>query len=520
MEQLSSPISREEISTALRSTKNGKTPGLDGLPYEFYKKFQDTLEEHLVDVYNWCLREKGSLTATQKQALISLIPKNDDVGNLDNWRPISLQNCDAKILSKVLSSRLQKVLPDLISPSQVCAVPGRQIQHHTLLIREAIALAKHRGTPLYILSLDQEKAFDRVDWGFMFAAFRKLGLPETFVKYVEVFYNGPTSAINVNGHIMPFFMILRGVRQVCPLSILLYVLFAEALAEAIRECRGVEGFVPPGLTDELKVIHYADDTNSLLLNTNSIYELFEILERCQRASGAKLKVSKTKGIAVNHPRGRPLVPEIPIQWNRDDTKILGIIFTGDLAISARLNWQRVYCKIVAKLRSLADRALSCAGRAQIPNSLVLSKAWHVGRVFLPKPYFSKRILKLCCQYIMGGEHETVRREILHLPLDRGGLNFLPMVKQCIALQISDLLRIKSEEEPPWCAFARYWIGDRVKGLLDRWGDIVPNTRPKHVTGKKPKHFELLTLHMCRVLPDLDGKAMPTKVIRGALLKAD
>jgi len=104
------------------------------------------------------------------------------------------------------------------------------------------------------------------------------------------------------------------------LSILLYVLFAEALAEAIRECRGVEGFVPPGLTDELKVIHYADDTNSLLLNTNSIYELFEILERCQRASGAKVKVSKTKGIAVNHPRGRPLVPEIPIQWNRDDTK--------------------------------------------------------------------------------------------------------------------------------------------------------------------------------------------------------
>ena len=82
---------------------------------------------------------------------------------------------------------------DLVSESQVCSVPGRQIQDHLLLVRETIAMAIHKKRPLYIISLDQEKAFDRVDWEFMFLVMEKMGIPETFINYVKTFYTSPVS---------------------------------------------------------------------------------------------------------------------------------------------------------------------------------------------------------------------------------------------------------------------------------------------------------------------------------------
>jgi len=151
--QLIAQISRDEVSKALRSPKKGKAPGLDSLPYEFYLEFEDLLCECLTEVFNFCLQEEGCLTDSQRKAVITLIPKNDEVRNLDNWRPISLQNCDAKILSIILADRLKPCL--LVGPSQVCSVPCRQIQNHTILVREAIAYARHKGAPLYVVSFDQ-----------------------------------------------------------------------------------------------------------------------------------------------------------------------------------------------------------------------------------------------------------------------------------------------------------------------------------------------------------------------------
>ena len=123
--QLIAPVSGDEVSKALRFAKKGKAPGLDGLPYEFYIEFEDLLCRCLAEVFNFCLQEKGRLTDSR------------EVRNLDNWRPISLQNCDAKILSMILLNRLKVCLPELIELSQVCSVPGR---HHTILVREASLL--------------------------------------------------------------------------------------------------------------------------------------------------------------------------------------------------------------------------------------------------------------------------------------------------------------------------------------------------------------------------------------------
>ena len=85
-----------------------------------------------------------------------------------------------------------------------------------------------------LLSLDQEKAFDRVEWSFMQDTLLEMGFGSSFVSCVDRFYRDVQSAVEVNGHLSSFFSLPRGVHQGCPLSPLLYVLVAEVLASNIR----------------------------------------------------------------------------------------------------------------------------------------------------------------------------------------------------------------------------------------------------------------------------------------------
>ena len=81
--------------------------------------------------------------------------------------PITLLNVDCKIASRVIAGRLLKVIHLLVNKDQTCGVPGRYIRENVALLRDVVHYATTTGVPVGILSLDQEKAFDRADWGFM-----------------------------------------------------------------------------------------------------------------------------------------------------------------------------------------------------------------------------------------------------------------------------------------------------------------------------------------------------------------
>jgi hypothetical protein len=94
---LTAPISSLEIKSALLATKKNKSPGIDGIPYEFYLTFWDVIAPHFLDMFNHIL-ERDSLTPSQGQAAIRLIPKSSDSCRILEFRPISLLNCDYKIM--------------------------------------------------------------------------------------------------------------------------------------------------------------------------------------------------------------------------------------------------------------------------------------------------------------------------------------------------------------------------------------------------------------------------------------
>ena len=116
-----------ECWEALNSMKNGKSPGNDGFTKEFYVSFFGEFGPLLLKTFNYSF-EKGELSASQKQAVITLIQKKDrDVTLIKNWRPISLINVDSKIASKVLAARMKKVIHNLISYDQTAYIKGRYI---------------------------------------------------------------------------------------------------------------------------------------------------------------------------------------------------------------------------------------------------------------------------------------------------------------------------------------------------------------------------------------------------------
>lgn len=125
-DELEKDISVTEIVFAIRDMQSGKSPGPDGFPAEFFKKFSEPLSPLLLSVFN----ESSvtlSLPVSMRQAIISLLLKKDkNPLNCSSYRPVSLLNADAKIFAKVLAKRLERVVPTVVSPDQTGFVKNRQ----------------------------------------------------------------------------------------------------------------------------------------------------------------------------------------------------------------------------------------------------------------------------------------------------------------------------------------------------------------------------------------------------------
>ena len=174
-------LSLQELSDAVKTLNLGKSNGPDGFLVEFYLHFWEILGPLLLGVANQCFRD-GNLCDSMKGSVTRLIyKKRGDIKNLQNWRPISLLNVDYKIISKVLTSRLAKVLESIFNPDQTCSVPGCSIFCNVTLLRDIIDSIQETDECAILVSLDEEKAFDRVDRTFFCNYSKFMVLDPTFV---------------------------------------------------------------------------------------------------------------------------------------------------------------------------------------------------------------------------------------------------------------------------------------------------------------------------------------------------
>ena len=372
-------ITEAECSQALSQMHHNKSPGIDGLPYEFYSCLWTILGADLVSVYNNNF-SLGRLSFSQRTGLITLLYKKGDRLETKNWRPISLLCTDYKILAKVLTNRLLRVLPSVVHPDQTCGVPGRFSSENVCALKDIISQVNQTNSAAAIISLDQEKAFDRVDWSFMLRVLDRMNFGVSFRSWVKLLYTDIFSTILVNNYVSELFPVTRGVRQGCPLSPLLYVLVAETIANAIRKDSSIDGYLLPD-GSRTKVFQYADDTSILVQSDNSIRALFSLFDRYERASGAKLNVTKSHGLLLGLWKHRSDLP-VPLNWSSVSITVLGCRLGNDLSV----DWDSLITKFEDQLRLWKHRQLSFRGRALIANILGLSTFWYQATIFdVPKP---------------------------------------------------------------------------------------------------------------------------------------
>lgn len=477
---LEKEITKEEIKNALISLKNGKAPGCDGISKEFYQCFWEIIGDDMVEVFKEILK-KGVLPESMKMGIISLLFKKGEKELLKNWRPVTLLCTDNKILSKVLTNRLKCVMPNLINEDQTCGVTGRNSGLNLQLIRDTVNWATERDLPLCLMSLDQEKAFDRVNHDFLFKVMGEMNMGDTFMGWVKTMYNGVFSKVKVNGHLSGRIKQEGGVRQGCPMSPLLYVVFIEPFAELVRNDICIEGMHIPGSNGQkLKIAQYADDTTLVLTTDCDIDRAIQLCELYSDATGSKINLSKSSVMYWGKWAGRKDIKG-GLSVCEDGIKILGVKFYKK--DGARKNWEEKIEKAKNRLNRWKCRYLSISGKVMVIKADMLPSLIYLANVY-PIPVRCKiKLTRAVFSFIWGGRYERVKREIMYGKVEDGGRGVicLPLKMDCFF--VSNLCgNVLKRVEHKCYYFLRLWMGSFMRKMVP-WDNTLPTAQ------EKPKEYE-------------------------------
>lgn len=387
---LDKPIMLEEVTKAISLLPSNKTPGLDGLPSEWYQAHAEVLAPRLLKLFQDSLK-LGKLPESLNEALIVVIPKpGKDSKYCGSYRPISLLNGDVKILAKILALRLQSVILALIPPDQSGFMPGRStfdnIRRLYLHVHEA---ARGRRSGL-VLSLDILKAFDTVSWSFLWEAMAWMGIGPTFIHWVCLLYADPKARVCTNMDISAPFSLGRGTRQGCPLSPLLFAIAIEPLALALRQTAEIGGIRSGPLEEKISL--YADDALVYLDGRESSFtKLMQVVEEFGAVSGLWVGWEKLQALAIGPPSPYDYLQRSCIQLT-PSLKYLGIQIHADLPRYEELNVTPIVQQMTEKFRTWSSLPLNLFGRINIFKMIFLPKflySFRASLVFLTKKLFAK-----------------------------------------------------------------------------------------------------------------------------------
>jgi hypothetical protein len=435
VEGLTDPFTEQEIWNIIKENPQNKSPGTDGLTNEFYAEYWPLIKDHLLKSINMGLL-KGKLNTSQRRGVISLIPKpQKDLEHLKNWRPITLLNCDYKLLTKGIANRVKKILPSIISDDQGGFVKGRYIGCNIQRLQNLINICD-KGPELNILTnIDFEKAFDTIHWDFIYRALRKLKFPEKLISWVKCIYNDIETCVMNNGFTTKFFKPKRGVRQGCPLSPYLFIISTEIMNRWLKEKLTKHG-VKDKKGNNYLISQFADDTSFAIGSTKkALDDLFEHLEKYGEATGLKINIAKTEILLL----GQTEEQDVPKRYRKhikEYVRYLGCDIYKNHQITTEKNIEAATNKIKSLLDKWNRRHIALSGRIAVIKSILLPQLTYILTTMAsPSKETLKDINQMFFKFINKGGSEKIKRKILIGDYSTGGYRMTDLASYIKAIKI-------------------------------------------------------------------------------------
>ncbi|XP_073037089.1 uncharacterized protein [Primulina eburnea] len=438
--------SLEEVRATVFSIHPDSVAGPDGFSSAFFQHCWEIVHQDVfgavLDFFRGSPMPQG-FTATT----ITLIPKVEGARAWSDFRPISLCNVTNKIISKLLYSRLRDVVEKLISPNQSGFVPGRMISDNILLAQElthSITLPTRGGN--VILKLDMAKAYDRVQWPFLFDVLRHFGFSERVVALVSACISHCHFSVNINGSLSGFFGSTRGLRQGDPLSPLLFVLGAEYLSRGLDRLYLQLPELRYRSDCDILISHlaYADDVIIFASGgSRGMQRLVDFLHHYENCSGQRVNAAKSSLILPPRCSGRLRSRLLRITGFAEGhlpLKYLGVpLFRGNRTCSL---FEPLLQSVRRKLEGWELRTLSPGSRMTLIRSVLLSMPIYLFQVVQPPLAVMEKLERVFNAFLWGSrpldrKWHWARWSRACLPVLEGGLGFrrLKDLVECFSIKL-------------------------------------------------------------------------------------
>lgn len=510
-------VSVAEVVSALKHSKPGKAPGLDGIPVDLYRRCKTVMAPLLARLYS-ALGATGVLPAGFLNGVITCLPKGGDSTQPANYRPITLLNTDYRVLAKVLANRLLHRLDDVISPTQSAFLKDRSIGNNIHLLQVLPYALQAAGHSAFIAFLDIAKAYDTVHRDFLRQVMLHMGVGEDFVQWVTMLLTGTCACAVVNGFVSDLHLFTAGVRQGCPLAPLLYLFVGEALYRFLSS-QGI-GFVLPGLDTELVASQFADDTHVFVPSLENVPELVSTLTTFKDASGQSINLGKSKLLPIGpgDRRDWAAMPAsccgIPIVTS---VKALGLTFQAGLQTpTPKQPWEALIAGVEETYQRIRRLPLSAFGRAFAAGSYGTSTLLFAAEYLdLPPPELVEQLHRATA-LVVDVKHRRndnrrqfrgVARELQFGHPSAGGFGAFPWEQHIRARHAVWAVRLLLHEPShPWVRLGRSllsrWFGDCYHPLVHflgtgdiRWAFHAPRpARPPPTTLAPNPRVDVPTPH--------------------------
>jgi hypothetical protein len=445
------PLTLNELWVTLKPLKD-TAPGPDGISHIYLKKLWDIMVPIILDAWNFSMAT-NTLPPSYTTSYLRLIPKaGKDTSCLKNWQPITLSNCDLKLITRVYNNRLISAIGTYLSPTQTAYIRGRNITDNVRLISSAIQLANREpqinGS---IIALDAQKAFDSVDHNYLTLILNKVGL-NTFIPIFRLLYNNLKNDLVLNGKVVGSHSITNGVKQGDALSCTLFILAMEPLLKNIEKNETIKSI--ESITVDYKwpkVVGYADDITCITLNDSECKQAIFDNARFTNIAGLKLNADKTEIYNFNgglHNNNDPLAIENITYLGQDfsilpvkEIKINGIILCKNLTHSKKLNCSTIINKLDSHFKQWSKRGLSLLGKIQIFKTFGLSQFLYHLATFEPSENDWKQIQVRINKFLWNKNYlnnqapARIKKEIMLTPVNKGGLGMIEVKEVVTALRL-------------------------------------------------------------------------------------